>query len=529
MSWRWMAVALGSNLFASMAVRAQDRPSEDSLFGSSSATPESAGDSHQQADAERAPSAATPDIDRDAALSGADGVGEPSYAIAPADPLQIGGQLYLRSQLSAADRQAPGDWAFSSPALVDLYFDARPNERVRGFVLGRMAFDPSLPQSARPVSAGPGTPAAGGISGSASPSALVQSQSRGPRAVLDQLWIRFDLAHRVFATAGKQHVRWGTGRFWGPTDYLHLRRRNPLDVFDARSGTTMLKLHVPLESQAWNFYGYAVTESVDSTATAASIAAAARAELVFGPSELAAGVYLQRERQPKLAFDASAGLGDFDLYAELAVRDGADVDRVQFAPGATATQEPVTPPPWEAPEETARRELAQVVDALYPVYRSRGVKAQAVAGLTYSRKYNDNDTFTLGVEYFYNGLGHRTSYPYPGLVLPRTTELVDAATFFYLGQQYGAAFLLVPGPYSLDNHSFTLSTLGNFSDRSFVSRFDYSLLMLTHLRFEAFAAVRYGRDSGEFRFGIGRIQLNEFVFSRPPARLDLGLALRIDV
>ena len=32
---------------------------------------------------------------------------------------------------------------------------------------------------------------------------------------------------RVFVTAGKQHVRWGTGRFWQPTDYLHPRQAQP--------------------------------------------------------------------------------------------------------------------------------------------------------------------------------------------------------------------------------------------------------------------------------------------------------------
>jgi len=451
-----------------------------------------------------------------------------SEEAAPDDPLEIGGQLNLRTQSTAIEGQSPGDFSFSAPSLLDVYLDARPNDRVRGFVLGRMSFDSTLPsQSGAP--AGVRAPdATGGTAGSASPAALFTPQTRGPRIVLDQLWLRFDVAHTVFVTAGKQHVRWGTGRFWAPTDYLHFRRRNPLDVFDARSGTTLVKLHLPIESRAWNFYAFAVTEGNGATPTLGRVAGAARAELVFGAAELGLGAFIQRDLEPKWAADLSTGIGDFDVYGELALRAGSDIDRVQFNPNAVVpTFDPA--PSWETPEATALRQLEQVVDAFYPVYRSRGLKAQAVGGLSYSQKYNDNDTFTLGAEYFYNGLGHHGPAPYPGLVLPHSTELVDAATFFYLGQHYAALFLALPAPYSLDNHTFTLSTLGNISDLSFITRLDYSLVLLTHLRFEAFASARYGHENGEFRFGVSQLELGGLNFSRPPAIADFGMGLRIDI
>jgi hypothetical protein len=307
-----------------------------------------------------------------------------------------------------------------------------------------------------------------------------------------------------------------------------VRRRNPLDVFDARSGTTLVKLHIPIESRAWNFYAYGVTEAAGATPTLGSLAGAARAELVLGPAELGLGAFLQRDQKAKFALDISAGVGDVDVYGELALRDGADIDRVQYAPGATLP-ELETSPSWERPEETVRRELARVIDALYPIYRAPGIKAQAVGGLSYSQKYNDNDTFTLGAEYFYNGLGHQSPAPYPGLVLPHSRELVDSATFFYLGQQYAAVFLALPAPYSLDNHTFTVSTLGNLSDFSFITRLDYSLLALTHLRFEAFASARYGHTNGEFRFGVEALDIGGVTFSRAPGLLDFGVGLRIDI
>jgi hypothetical protein len=170
------------------------------------------------------------------------------------------------------------------------------------------------------------------------------------------------------------------------------------------------------------------------------------------------------------------------------------------------------------------------VDALYPVYRTRGYRPQAVAGLSYSHKYNDNDTFTLGLEYFYNGFGYDDPNVYSGLLWPHSQPLQNPASFFYLGRHYGALFLTFPAPFSLDLHTFTLSTLGNFSDRSFTTRFDYALTLLTHLRFEAYASVNYG-NHGEFRFQIAElpsVKVSELGLPRPTV-FAMGLGLRLAI
>ena len=91
----------------------------------------------------------------------------------------------------------------------------RPNDRVRGFALARTAYnaiavDPSKglpPEVARSLGLVP------------LPTTAV---------ALDQLWVNFDLARTVFVTAGRQHVKWGVGRFWNPTDFLHRAPRDPL-------------------------------------------------------------------------------------------------------------------------------------------------------------------------------------------------------------------------------------------------------------------------------------------------------------
>src|SRR5581483_9967275 len=101
-------------------------------------------------------------------------------------------------------------------------------------------------------------------------------------------------------------------------------------------------------------------------------------------------------------------------------------------------------------------------------------------------------------------------------------------------------------PYSWNYTTFTLSTIGNLSDRSFVTRLDYSVTLLTHLTFEAFGAVHYGAANGEFRLGIDIPAVYQCVVTNPatnamqsvqvspathrdPAILDLGVALRLAI
>jgi hypothetical protein len=459
----------------------------------------------------------TPESARDDAILGVSERSGLAGEAAPEDPLKIGGMFYLRAQTMARDDESPDDWTVGAPALVDAYLDARPNERVRGLIVGRLMFDPTLPTDGDAASSAMQVMAAesGATMGIGELSSLFGERTRGPSVALDQMWLRFDVKHRVFFTAGKQHARWGTARFWTPTDFLHMRRRNPLDVFDARTGTTMLKMHVPWEALGWNFYGYGLLEDRDATPRLGTLAGAARAEIVLGTTEVGLGALLRPGRKPKFGFDASTGVWDIDLYGELALRYGSEIDRV------TVATDPGPPDLTQG--------LPAIVEALYPVERQGGVKPQVVGGATYARKYNDNDVFLLGVEYFYNQLGYDNSAVYPGLLLPHPTPLAEPATFFYLGRHYGAAFLSIPAPYSWDQTTFSLSTLGNFSDRSYVTRLDYSLVLLTHLRFEAFVAVHYGELEGEFRFGIRNLEIAGRPFSTPGTLLDLGLGLRVNL
>jgi hypothetical protein len=80
-----------------------------------------------------------------------------------------------------------------------------------------MSYDPT--RAAQRQHHGPGTSGGqGAFVGTSATGFTTFSVGRGPNSLLDQMWIRFDILETVFVTAGKQHVRWGTGRFWQPTD-----------------------------------------------------------------------------------------------------------------------------------------------------------------------------------------------------------------------------------------------------------------------------------------------------------------------
>ena len=533
-------LAGGLTLLAAGAASAQqpaplgDRPSEQDLFGGSApaaappaaaapapaaASPATTGPAPPAAPASPAAqpgepaAAATQGTSRDQEVLGNSGETKfLSEYVAPENPLQVGGQLYLRAQSTASAHQDPGDWSLSAPSLLDLYLDARPNPRVRGFVLGRMAFDPTKdPHSNMMTGSSQMMGSNGALTGSGTPTGFSTfSSGRGPSTLLDQMWIRFDILSKVFVTAGKQHVRFGTGRFWQPTDYLHPVKRNPLDVFDARPGETMVKLNIPWEEQGWNFYAFGITEDPNvATNTLGKVAGAARVEAVVAGVELGADVYLHRGDRPRYGFDLSTGIWDFDVYGDLALRPGGDF--FHYDPDLNAVG----------------------------VYT--GYETQVVGGLNYSRKYNDNDAWTAGFEYFYNHPGYSDASVYPkalqfaanNLALLPDRNPFALFPFFYLGQHYGAVFVSFPAPYSWNYTTFTFSTLGNLSDKSFISRLDYSVTVLTHLSFEAFLGVHYGQVGGEFRFQVSpdvasQLGVSAATLGSYPV-VDLGAALRIKI
>jgi hypothetical protein len=489
-------------LLAASSAGAQDRPTEEDLFGKP----------------EEAPSPAAPAAPPAAAAAPAPPAPTPRESD---DPLDLGGLLYLRLDVFGRDETPPEDWRLASPNLLDVYLDVRPNDRVRGFTLVRTLYDPTGTS---------GTLIDTGLAGDASP-ATTQGTAT-PEVFLDQLWVNFDVARTVFVTAGKQHVKWGVGKFWNPTDYLHRAPRNPLAVFDARTGVTMVRAHLPWEARSWNLYAIALLENTSAVeepvGRLGAMGGGARAEIVLGSAEIGLDAVFQRDVVPRYGVDLSAGVWDLDLYAEAALRPGSDLPRWREIPGA----DPALPEPlrWEP-------------------FEDGDTVAQVTAGGSWTWKYSDEDTLTAGAEYFYNQAGYADAHAYPALLAAQLSPeyrsfqasaggvAVPQGAYFtpyYLGRQYAGVFLTLPAPGSWNDTTFTVSVLGNLTDGTAVARLDHSVVVNTYLRIESYVAGHFGTEGGEFRLAfpetVVTIPGEETPFVVPAIlapTVDVGVALRL--
>ena len=378
--------------------------------------------------------------------------------------LDIGGRAFMGFNYNIARDAEPADYPFSSPNLVDIYLDARPNDHVRTYMRGRLNFDPSITDGET--------------------NAFGQAQS-STDVLLEQLWLKFDIDRQLFATIGRQPVKWGSSRFWNPSDFINQSIRDPLAVFDQRVGPTLVKLHYPLESLGWNFYALARLDNAD---TYEKIGGALRGEFLLGNTEISLSTLLAKSEPTRIALDISTAIWDFDVRVEGAAQKGVKTPFWRRIEGSD---------PFTSIESYLRED-----DWIY----------QVVAGADLTIQYSDEDSLSLGVEYFYNDAGYEDASLYGWLALQGQFQP------FYLGKQYAAAYVFLLNPGDWNDTQFILSGIGNLSDKSFLTRLDYRVTLLTYLSLNLFASYHFGQR-GEFKYG----------FSVPPIAGIPGLSQGIEV
>ena len=394
--------------------------------------------------------------------------------------LTIGGQLFLRLNGSFREDEDPADAVFSGPSLLDAFADVRPNDRLRAYAQLRFSFDYTV---------NPGEIGAFG-----QPLEAFSLQ-------LAQAWTKFDIGKVAYVTAGRQRIRWGTGRFWNPTDFVNQQVRNSVDFFDQRVGVDLLKVHFPFEALGWNLYLIAIFNNLD---VLGEVGLAARAEFVVGPAELALSSFVKDNAPLRFGADFSTAVWLFDVKAEGVLSRGL---------GRRLFKGTFDPASFQVPTE---------VDTDGDWF------FEGVGGIEAQLKYTDQDTVNLGVEYFFNQAGYDDASLYPYLFLN------NAYVPLYTGKHYAAAYVAAPSPFNFNDLSLTVSVLTNLSDQSWLGRFDVQYVLLQYLTINAFGVGHWG-NRGEFKLGIdidpilfpvddpvlpGGLQLaNEMI--------DVGVALRM--
>jgi hypothetical protein len=366
--------------------------------------------------------------------------------------LTVGGRLYLRlgaavQEEASTDKDFWDQTSFSAPNLLDLFVDYRPDDHVRAFANGRIGYDYTIAKGSTDF--------------------LGNEQQPGS-VDLDELWLKFDLASRVFFTAGMQHLRFGTGRFWNPTDFLNETPKDPLALFDLRTGVPLLKVHIPFERLGGNLYG--VTDFTHTTDGLDYLGGAMRAEVAAGPGEYAVMAAARKDAPLRLGADLSMGVWLFDIRAEAAVLHGTGLSR------------------WSGDFDIETLTFPEEEDL------SEAWIPQAVVGLEIPIKYSSEDSINLGVEYFYNGLGYQDASLLPYLFFNGGYKPL------YFGQHYGAAYLALLGPGNWDESRFIVSAIGNLSDKTWTLRGSASAPLRTWVDIEIYGQY-YGGEQGELHFG----------------------------
>ena len=521
---RFKAVLLGGVLALPAFAQTDgkpERPNEDSLFGEPAKTDLS----DQKAKEDRptqggaADTAAThpippgnPSAD-ELNLGGTPATDAFALGSVKEDALKIGGLFYVRAFGQSTQNEKLKDVRVNLPTLIDVYLDARPTERLRAEVLGRLQYDPFFSSSSFA-----NLPSSGSNTTTKAP--------QNPSVALDQAFIAFDVARTVFVTAGRQHVKWGTARFFSPTDFLASQQRDPLAQFDARLGVTMVRASLPWEAKGWTFTAVALFEPTqvgtagssgsDTGASGTSsttqggskfgdIGGAVRAEFEVGNTAFGVDALAQRNRKSRVGVDVSSQLGPIDVYGEAALKNGSDVPVYQVVVPA---------------------DLSVGNPGVYRATQPKRGPLQVAGGANYSLALPNSRSLNFGLEYFFNSTGYTDAKIYPYLLFS------GAFQPFYTGRHYGAASVALLD--TTAKASYVLSNLGNLSDQSYLVRFDFRKTVLSYLAVEFFVDAHYGNRGGEFRlaFDSGPLALNGS--STGPIHIaapliDAGVGLRLSL
>lgn len=460
-----------AELFGAPPSPAADREAE--MFGEPAPAGSSPKGASPEGESPNGPAAGEA-AERDAALLGGSVIDETPIRVLPmVDPLTIGGRLWLRLDSAIFEDVDADEQRLAMPNLLDVYLDARPADRVRAYASARLTWDPTVDPS--------------------DDAALGQAQTG---VALNELWLRFDAARRVFFTVGAQRVRWGTARVWNPTDVLNLQRLDPLAPVDLRTGVPLVRAELPIEALGG---GLTVAALLDGASTLGQVGGAARLQMATDGLEVSVLVSVLasvRADEPlRLGGDFSAGLGPIDVYGEALVAHGGSARR------------------WVGDFDLSALVL--------PRERSRADDwiVQAVGGFEWPIAYGDDDLIVLGAEYLYNDTGYADAALYPWLIAQGDFDP------FYLGRHYLAAFAVLAGPGSWNDTSVVLTSVNNLSDGTGVARINLSQTVRRRLFVEPYIAVLYGESGGEFRFSgsFPDGQGGEVVIPVPLAQVGLWL------
>lgn len=352
------------------------------------------------------------------------------------DKVDVGGAIYSDFFYYIYSNKSFKDDRFYNNNLGYFYVDAKLPADVRFFTKGRLKFDPTVDESEL--------------------NPLTGTNYQKLTADLDEMKLMFDVNDAVFFTIGKQKIKYGSGVFWNPTDFLNDTMKNPFYSYDRRLGVTLIKTHVPIGVS--NFY---IVADINNAKNIDQIAYVARLEAPINTSELALTLKAKKNMATKLGVDVSASLYEIDVHLETAISKGSD--KTFYTLQGT------------------------------PYTDTKKTFWDITVGASYDWQYTDSRTMTLSLEYYYNQEGYNNPAVYP--ILWANAMFVPLNT----GRQYGMFTVYIPKPGSWNRTNITLFNVANLVDSSVMTRAELIYMFTNDLNIGFNVTGHYGKSSGEFR------------------------------
>jgi len=325
-----------------------------------------------------------------------------------------------------------------------------------------------------------------------------------PDLTVWSLYSKFTWKDTLFFSFGKQPLKWGTGYFFSPADDIFAL--SGVDIADPtaeREGPLGLKVQYPIPRTMDNLYFFALLPSSNDPAVLADllpedIAVAAKAEFLFGKTEVALAGYYQRVQRPQAILMGTTGFGNLNFFAEGTVAFANPSSDPYLTLGAT------TWPPTGSSDYT-------VID------RKDDVLFCATAGGRYT---NDAGDFTVVGQYLYNGYGYgsltlsdllqatldRAIVPNPGEPAWSFARLANSlGGLGKIGQHYGVVYLSWSELWKTDL-GFSVLSIANFSDGSGYVQPTLSYTCLGYVTLSASTSFSWGGEGTEFADAAGLLK-----------------------
>ena len=159
-----------------------------------------------------------------------------------------------------------------------------------------------------------------------SPAGAALAADSGTTVRVPEMFLDANVRHRAYFRLGKQVLQWGRNAFFNPTDLINIDRVTFFRRISSREGVYGAKVHVPFGT-AWNLYGFLDGQGVTRPD---SLAAAFRAERLWGRTEMSAMIWGRGNQAPVYGLDLSTRLFTLDVTGEAALYQEFEARSLSF-------------------------------------------------------------------------------------------------------------------------------------------------------------------------------------------------------